>query len=72
MFPQSPVLLPQPCKSLSMKPDNQVAVCIMMAWVSGQDRNQIQDWWLLFTAFPLLIKLSADAVDKKLYARFQE
>lgn len=59
-------------KSLCMKSDNPVAVCIMMAWVNGQAQNQIQDWWILFTVFPLLIKISTDAVDEKLYAKFQE
>lgn len=59
-------------KSLCMKPDNQVALCIAVAWASGRARNQMQDWWLLFTAFPLLTKLSTDAVDEKLYAKFQK
>lgn len=72
VLPKSSIFAPAPhdSKSLCMKSDNPVAVCIII--VNGQARNQIQDWWIFFTAFPLLIKISTDAVDEKLYAKFQE
>lgn len=39
-------------KSVHMKPDNQVAVCTTIVWVSDQARNWIQDWWLIHCFYP--------------------